>query len=92
MTTATMTIRTDAKTLKKITALASSLDRSRNWVVADAIHRYLAEEEAEKTIVKEALASLDRGEGIPHDQVMDEMDIWLAPFGIPAYTDSDDKV
>lgn len=40
----TVTTRIDADTQNKLEQLAKATDRSRSWLVADAVRRYVAEE------------------------------------------------
>lgn len=74
MTGATITIRTDVDLAGKVAALASAMDRSCNHVIEDAFRQYVGEQEWQVEGIKAAIASLDRGEGIPHEQVMAEVE------------------
>lgn len=74
MANTTITIRTDAEIAEKITALAQAMDRSRNWVIEEALRQYLENQVWQIEGIKKAIGSLDRGEGIPHEEVMAEMD------------------
>ena len=78
MSNTTITIRTDADLAGKVAALASSMDRSRNWVVEEALRQYVETQAWQIEGIKAAIASLDRGEGIPHEQVMAEMEALLS--------------
>jgi predicted transcriptional regulator len=69
-----ITIRTDPELEEKLTQLAAAMDRSRNWIVNQALRAYIDEQTWFIEQVKEGLTSLDRGEGIPHEEVMAEMD------------------
>lgn len=81
MTGTSITIRTDTELADKVAALATAMDRSRNWVIEDALRQYVETQAWQIEGIKEAVASLDRGEGIPHEQVMDEMDALLSGHG-----------
>lgn len=74
MTGSTITIRTDPEIAEKITALAKAMNRSRNWVIEDALRRYIEEQAWQVEGIREAMVSLDRREGIAHEDVMREMD------------------
>ena len=78
MSNTTITIRTDADLARKVAALASSMDRSRNWVIEEALRQYVETQSWQIEGIKAAIVSLDRGEGLPHDQVMEEMEALLA--------------
>ncbi|CAA9892089.1 CopG-like domain-containing protein DNA-binding [Candidatus Methylobacter favarea] len=74
MSTTTITIRTDPDLAGKVAALASSMDRSRNWVIEEALRQYVETQAWQIEGIKAAIGSLDRGEGIPHEQVMAAME------------------
>ena len=78
MSNATITIRTDADLAGKVAALASAMDRSRNWVIEEALRQYVETQAWQIEGIKAAIDSLDRGESIPHERVMDEMDALLS--------------
>ena len=65
----------------KVAALAVAMDRTRNWVVEDALRQYVESQAWQVEGVKEAMGSLDRGEGIDHEAVMAEMDALLTGQG-----------
>jgi predicted transcriptional regulator len=73
----TFTIRVESKVKKRLEKLAKSTGRSRSFLAAEAIHEYLDVNEWQVAGVKHAIASLDRGEGVPHQQVKD----WIASWG-----------
>jgi len=50
--------------------------RTGESLAAEAIHEYLDVNEWQVAGVKRAIASLDRGEGVPHQQVKD----WIASW------------
>jgi predicted transcriptional regulator len=68
-----ITVRLDEETLRQIDDLANAMDRPSSWVVTDALARYLEEERLWLEQIREGIAQLDRGEGISHERVMDEM-------------------
>ncbi len=74
MASTTITIRTDSEIAEKITALAQAMDRSRNWVIEEALRQYVENQVWQIEGIKQAMAALDRGEGIPHEEIMAEMD------------------
>jgi len=82
MANTSITIRTDAELAAKVAALAAAMDRSRNWVIEAALREYVEAQAWQIEGIKEAMASLDKGEeGIPHEQVMDEMEALLSGRG-----------
>lgn len=74
MAGSTITVRTDPEISAKIAALAQAMDRSRNWVIEEALKQYIEAQAWQIEGIKQAQASLARGEGIPFEDVMDEMD------------------
>ncbi|NCC29575.1 MAG: ribbon-helix-helix protein, CopG family [Gammaproteobacteria bacterium] len=74
MAGSTITVRTDPEVAAQIAFLAQAMDRSRNWVIEEALKQYIQAQSWQIEGIKQAQASLDRGEGIPFDAVMEEMD------------------
>ncbi len=72
--TSTITVRTSTNVAQKIAALAQAMDRSRNWVVEDALKQYLDLQAWQVEGIQAAQRSLEKGEGIAHEQVMAELD------------------
>jgi RHH-type rel operon transcriptional repressor/antitoxin RelB len=77
MPSATFTVRVDAAAKKRLEKLAKSTGRSRSFLAAEAISEYLDVNEWQVAGIKRAITSLDRGEGVPHEQVRD----WVASWG-----------
>jgi predicted transcriptional regulator len=74
MAGSTITVRTDPEVAAQIAFLAEAMDRSRNWVIEEALKQYIQAQSWQLEGIKQAQASLDHGEGIPFDAVMEEMD------------------
>ena len=74
MAGSTITVRTDPEVAAQIAFLAEAMDRSRNWVIEEALKQYIQAQSWQLEGIKQAQASLDRGEGIPFDAVMEEID------------------
>lgn len=64
-----MTVRLDDKTKKALTKIALHEKRSKSFLAADAIASYVDVYEAQIRGIKQAIASADAGEGIPHSKV-----------------------
>jgi RHH-type transcriptional regulator, rel operon repressor / antitoxin RelB len=77
MRSATFTVRVDAAAKKRLERLAKNKGRSRSFLAAEAINEYLDVNEWQVAGIKQAIASLDRGEGVPHAQVKD----WITSWG-----------
>ncbi len=65
-----MTIEMDEVVKAKLDALAFSRRLSVDDVIACAVAEMAADNDAFLAAVDEGLASLDRGEGVPHEQVV----------------------
>ena len=75
---AVITARVDPKTLAMVDAVAKAQGRSRAWFAAEAIRR-VAESEADfLAFVQVGIDAADRGELIPHEDVMDEIQARMA--------------
>ena len=76
MRSTTFTVRVNSAAKKRLEKLAKSTGRSRSFLAAEAINEYLDVNEWQVAGIKKAIASLDRGEGVPHDQVKDWVKSW----------------
>jgi len=75
---AVITARLDEETLAKVDRVASAQGRSRSRFAAQAI-REAAEREAEfLAFVQEGIDAADRGELIPHEEVVAEIERMIA--------------
>ena len=77
MRSTTFTVRVNPVAKKRLERLAKDTGRSRSFLAAEAINEYLDLNEWQVSGIKQAIASLDRGEGVPHQQVRD----WIASWG-----------
>ncbi len=80
-TNGTITIRTSAEILAALGKLAESMDRPRNWVIEAALQSYIDTQAWQVEGIKEALASLDRGDSVSHEDMVLEIDKLLATHG-----------
>jgi RHH-type rel operon transcriptional repressor/antitoxin RelB len=77
MRSTTFTVRVDTGMKKRLERLAKSTGRSRSFLAAEAINEYLEVNEWQVAGIRRAIASLDRGAGVPHESVKD----WVASWG-----------
>ncbi|HEX9468821.1 MAG TPA: CopG family ribbon-helix-helix protein [Bradyrhizobium sp.] len=77
MRSTTFTVRVDATAKKRLERLAKNTGRSRSFLAGEAIKEYLDVNEWQVAGIKQAIASLDRGERVPHQQVKD----WITSWG-----------
>lgn len=71
--TAPITVRTDKRTVSAIDALAGAMDRSRNYVVNQAIQQYLDANGWQVQRIREGLADARAGRVAPADDVISEI-------------------
>jgi RHH-type rel operon transcriptional repressor/antitoxin RelB len=76
MRSTTFTVRVDTNAKKRLEKLAKSTGRSRSFLAAEAIKEYLEVNEWQVAGIKRAIASLDRGEAVPHDRVREWVESW----------------
>jgi predicted transcriptional regulator len=76
MSSTTFTVRVGAEVKKRLEKLARSTGRTRSCLAAEALNEYLDVNEWQVAGVKRAIASLDRGEGVPHKEVKDWVNSW----------------
>ena len=77
MPSSTLTIRVDTAVKMRLEKLAMSTARSRSFLTAAAIEEYLDANEWQVAGIRKAMASLDGGEGVAHQDVGD----WIASWG-----------
>jgi RHH-type transcriptional regulator, rel operon repressor / antitoxin RelB len=77
MRSTTFTVRVDQSVKKRLEKLAENTGRSRSYLAAEAINEYLDVNEWQVAGIKRAIASLERGEGVAHQQVRD----WISSWG-----------
>lgn len=71
--TAPITVRTNKRTVSAIDALANAMDRSRNYVVNQAIEQYLDANAWQVERIREGLADARAGRVFPADDVLAEV-------------------
>lgn len=78
MATRGMTAHVPVEMAEKVDELANRLDRSRGWIIKQALADWIADEEERYRLTLEGLADVDAGRLIDHDAVM----AWIDSFGI----------
>jgi RHH-type rel operon transcriptional repressor/antitoxin RelB len=76
MSSTTFTVRVEPDVKKRLERLAKSTGRSRSFLAAEALSEYLDVNEWQVAGVRRAMASLDRGDGVPHQEVKDWVNSW----------------
>jgi predicted transcriptional regulator len=66
------TVRISPEKQQQLDALAQALDRSRNWVISEAIDQYLDLQTWQIEQIQHGIEEADRGDLVPHEDVMIE--------------------
>lgn len=56
--------------VSRMDEVADRIDRSKSWIVREAVSQWLAEEERRYELTLEALRDVDEGRTIPHEEVL----------------------
>lgn len=70
MGTITQSVRMDERTKAELAALAEATGRTLNYLMNEAIEQYLSRQTWQVQRVEQALASVDVGHILPHDDVV----------------------
>lgn len=73
MATEAFTIRTETDIVQQLDCLSGALDRSRNYIVNQALKEYLQSHAWQIEKITQGIAAAERGELVDHDVVMREM-------------------
>ena len=76
MASTTVTVRVAPDVKRRLEKLAKSTGRTRSYLTAEALNAYLDVNEWQVARIRRAIESLDRGEGVPHEDVMRWVDSW----------------
>ncbi|WP_300542217.1 CopG family ribbon-helix-helix protein [Maricaulis sp.] len=68
-----ISIRIDDAALGKLDDLAKTQDRSRNWVVKEALQQYFDRQDWILEAIEDGIRDADAGNVVPHEQVMAEV-------------------
>lgn len=84
MPSTTFTVRVESAVKKRLEKLAKSTGRTRSFLAGEALNEYLDVNEWQVAGVKRAMASLDRGDGVPHQEVKNWVNSWGRKHERPA--------
>jgi predicted transcriptional regulator len=73
-----ISLRVPADLIETLDKIAAALERSRSWVMLRALRQYVADEGQEVLDVQEGIAEAERGEMVPIEDVLAEMDAIIA--------------
>ena len=76
MPSTTVTVRVGPEVKRRLEKLAKSTGRTRSFLAAEALNAYLDVNEWQVAGIKRAIASLNRGEGVDHDDVRNWVESW----------------
>jgi predicted transcriptional regulator len=71
-----LTLRVDAKLKKQLDRLSKSMNRSRSFVAAQAIHEYVSVNEWQINEIKKGLAEADAGDFASEEEVQRVLKKW----------------
>ena len=74
MATEAFTVRTGPDIVHQLDHMADTLDRSRNYLVNQAIKEYLQDHTWQIEKITQGITAADRGELIDHDDIMRELE------------------
>lgn len=75
---AIVTARLDADTAQALDAFAARRDRTRAWIVAQAVSRYLEEETHFEAFLQQGRDAIARGAVLTQEEMVDEVRQWQA--------------
>ena len=73
-----ISVRLPAELIERLDKVAAALDRSRSWVILDAVRTYLADEGQEALDIQASLGEADRGETVPVERVLAKLEEKIA--------------
>jgi len=56
--------------VSRLDEVADRIDRSKSWIVREAVSEWLAEEQRRFELTLEAMNDVEEGQGIPHEDVL----------------------
>ncbi len=75
--TVPLSLRISEQKAREIETLAKATDRSKSWLLEQALDAYLETQSWQVARIERGLAELDRGEGVAHEEVAE----WLSDWG-----------
>jgi predicted transcriptional regulator len=73
-----ISLRVPAELIETLDKIAAAMERSRSWVMLRALRQYVADEGQEVLDVQQGIAEAERGEMVPIEDVLAEMDEIIA--------------
>ena len=87
MATEAFTVRAESDVVHQLDSMAGALDRSRNYLVNQALREYLKTHAWQVENITQGIAAADRGEVIGHEDVIKEMETVVQPASADDFFD-----
>ena len=75
--TVPLSLRISEKKAREIETLAKATDRSKSWLLEQALDAYLETQSWQIARIEQGLAEVERGEGVAHEEIAE----WLSGWG-----------
>lgn len=72
-----LTLRIDEPLGRRLARLSKAMERSKSWVVANALEKYLDDNQWQVEAIEVGIAAADAGDVVPHEQVRE----WVKRLG-----------
>jgi len=76
--TAPVSVRLDPAPNAQLDYIATTLDRPKSWVIAEAVRELVAVQEWQLAAIDEGIRQADAGRMVPHEEVMAWVNSWGA--------------
>ena len=60
--------------VSRLDEVARRIDRTKSWIVREAVADWLAEEDGRHELTLEALRDVDEGRTVPHEDILDRVE------------------
>jgi len=74
--TAPVSVRLDPALNAQLDHIATTLDRPKSWVIAEAVREFVAVQEWQLAAIDEGIRQADAGLMVPHEEVMEWVNSW----------------
>jgi predicted transcriptional regulator len=81
--TAPVSVRLEPALNDEVTAIAAALERSRSWVIEQAVRDFVAVQQWQLAAIDAGIAAADAGRVVAHDDVVAWVRSWGRPDELP---------
>jgi predicted transcriptional regulator len=78
-----ISVRLDADLNDRVAAIAAALDRSKSWVIEQAVADFVAVQEWQLAAIDEGIKAADAGQVVAHEAVVAWVRSWGSPNELP---------